>query len=113
MPMQPFFFAGEGPWERVQEGLVRRVAHLGGLSVALMRLDKGVVTDAEHCHPHEQAACIVSGKVRMTVDGAVRELGPGDGYLVAPNLKHHIEALEDTLLVDSFAPKRDDLEATG
>lgn len=113
MPMQPFFFAAEGPWEEVQEGIERRVAHLGGMTAALMRLRKGVVSDAQHWHPQEQAACVIEGRVRMTIDGAVRELGPGDGYLVAPNLKHHIEALEDTLLIDAFAPKREDLAATG
>jgi quercetin dioxygenase-like cupin family protein len=48
----------------------------------------------------------------MYVGTVVKELGPGEGYRIASNVPHHIEILEDAVLIDIFSPKRDDLKAT-
>lgn len=85
---------------------------MNNLSIMLLRFPEGTVTEATHKHPNEQAAVILSGRARMHVGDAVKELGPGDGYRVPSNIPHHIEILEDAVLADFFSPKRSDLEPT-
>jgi quercetin dioxygenase-like cupin family protein len=99
----------EGDWRTTEPGVRRRVVHMNGMTVVQMKLEAGVVTDADHHHPHEQAAVVIAGRVRMVIGDATQELGPGDGYLVPSNVHHHIEVIEEALLMDVFSPKRDDL----
>jgi quercetin dioxygenase-like cupin family protein len=61
-----------------------------------------------HDHPHEQVGYIVSGRMELTIGDDVRELGPGDAYLMPSNVPHHTRALEDTVVVDVFSPVRED-----
>ena len=106
-----FYDVKSGDWEKLP-GQKRKIIHMDNLTVMAIRVDKGTVTDAGHSHPHEQAAVVLSGKIKFFIADETRILGPGDGYLVKPNLKHHIEALEDTVLIDYFSPRRSDLKAT-
>lgn len=46
----------------------------------------------------------------MHVGGEAKLLGAG--YRVAPMVKHWIEAIEDSVLIDYFSPRRDDLKPT-
>ncbi len=49
-----------------------------------------------HAHPQEQVMVVLRGRLRVTLDGAVREVGPGEGFLAAPDTRHAVTALEDT-----------------
>ena len=44
----------------------------------------------EHAHPHEQVLLVLSGRVRMTIDGKVHELGPRDVAHMPPNVPHSL-----------------------
>jgi quercetin dioxygenase-like cupin family protein len=59
-----------------------------------------------HRHPHEQITYIVSGKVRVCIDGQEASLQSGDVYAIAGNREHEIDVLEDTVVVDVFSPHR-------
>jgi len=107
-----FFNFTEGPWEEIGGGQKRRIFHMNNLTAMLMRMPKGTVTDPSHKHPQEQVAVILNGRAKMYVGTAVKELGPGEGYRITSNVPHHIEILEDAVLIDIFSPKRDDLKAT-
>lgn len=48
----------------------------------------------------------------MHVGGEAKLLGAGKGYRVAPMVKHWIEALKDSVMIDYFSPRRDDLKPT-
>lgn len=48
-----------------------------------------------HHHPHEQIVVVLRGRVRARLGDEERELGPGSGFHVPPNLEHGITALED------------------
>ena len=50
-----------------------------------------------HAHPQEQVMVVLSGRLRVTIDGQTTALGPGEGFLAPPNVQHQVEALEDTL----------------
>jgi|SRR5690625_3917138 len=52
-----------------------------------------------HSHPHEQIMVVLSGRVRMTLNGEVQECGPGTGFHAAPHQPHRLEALEDSVVI--------------
>lgn len=63
---------------------------------------------APHSHPHVQASYVAAGRFEVTIDGVSEIIGKGGSFIVAPNLVHGVKALEPGLLIDSFAPRRDD-----
>ncbi len=70
-------------------------------------LDTGSVLPV-HQHPQEQVAHVVSGRVRFTVDGQSREVGPGESLHLPSNVPHGAETLEQALVIDTFSPPRED-----
>lgn len=62
----------------------------------------------DHNHPHEQTGYLVSGRLRLSIGDAVQEVVPGDSWIIAGDMPHHAEALEDTVVVEVFSPVRED-----
>ena len=99
-------------WEKVEReelgpGLARQVIHTDRLTVARIFLDKGAVV-RRHQHENEQVTMIQRGRLRFEIDGAVREAGAGEVVRIPPDAPHAVEALEDTLAIDVFCPRRED-----
>lgn len=65
----------------------------------------------EHKHPHEQVTYVVHGCLRLTLNGKSHELRPGDSLYIAGDVLHSADAIEDTLVTDTFSPPREDLLA--
>jgi quercetin dioxygenase-like cupin family protein len=61
-----------------------------------------------HTHPHEQAPLVLQGRLQFILDGKEHLLGPGDCLLCLANQEHSALALEDTVVVDTFSPPRED-----
>jgi quercetin dioxygenase-like cupin family protein len=61
-----------------------------------------------HSHPHVQATYVREGRFLFTVGGETREIGRGDSLVVPANAVHGCRCLEAGVLIDSFAPRRDD-----
>lgn len=64
-----------------------------------------------HSHSNEQVTCLLSGamRFRLGADGEHELIARAGGVLVIPpNLPHEAEALEDTRVLDVFAPPRHD-----
>jgi quercetin dioxygenase-like cupin family protein len=58
-----------------------------------------------HVHAdHESIVYVVSGKVRVTIDGREFVACPGDAWYNEPGVLHHIEALEPTVSVEVKSP---------
>ncbi|MCK9511830.1 MAG: cupin domain-containing protein [Pigmentiphaga sp.] len=55
----------------------------------------------EHSHPHEQIAICLSGRSRVTLDGEVFEVGPGQAVLIPPNVPHSTYVLEDSEMISA------------
>ena len=55
----------------------------------------------EHAHPHEQIVIQLSGRSRVTLDGVVQEVVPGQALLIPPNVRHRIEVLEDSKVISA------------
>ena len=75
-----------------------------------------VVLDAgshlpEHHHPHEQITHILRGRLRLMVAHVPHELVAGQSLCIASGTLHAADSLEDTLVIDTFSPPREDLLA--
>ncbi|HET7228068.1 MAG TPA: cupin domain-containing protein [Chthoniobacterales bacterium] len=62
----------------------------------------------EHTHSQEQLVHILSGRMQLIVEGVPHELKPGDSYYLTSNIPHGVETLEDTRVLDTFSPPRDE-----
>jgi quercetin dioxygenase-like cupin family protein len=62
----------------------------------------------EHDHHHDQVGYVVRGQLELTVAGETRTLHPGDSYAVNGGIRHSAYAPQETLLVESFTPVREE-----
>ncbi|MEJ1160930.1 cupin domain-containing protein [Prosthecomicrobium sp. N25] len=105
---QAFAHAGDIPWQDLGGGVRRRILCWDdALMMVEVAFEAGAV-GALHSHPHRQASLVRSGRFRLVIDGATRDLGPGDVYFVRPDLPHEALALEAGVLLDVFTPARQD-----
>ena len=61
-----------------------------------------------HEHPNEQIATVLSGRLRFLVGDGEVEIGAGESVLIPGGVPHRVDALEDSVVLDAFAPRRDD-----
>lgn len=61
-----------------------------------------------HAHPQEQTGRLLHGKLVLTVGGEKSEMRPGDCWIVPGNVVHGAEVLEDSVVIEIFAPVRED-----
>ncbi len=89
-------------------GLYRRTLVTGkSMMICECTFDSGVQVPT-HSHPHEQAGYVVSGKIRIIIDGESSDLGPCDSYCVLSNVPHSALTFEPSMVIDVFSPPRDD-----
>ena len=62
----------------------------------------------EHKHPQEQIVHILEGRMKLIVSGVPHELKGGESFYLASNVPHGVETMEDTMVLDTFSPPRDD-----
>jgi quercetin dioxygenase-like cupin family protein len=63
---------------------------------------------ARHSHPHHQLVYVVSGAIRVDVNGRVFDVGAGDSFVVDGGVEHQASALERSEVLDVFTPVRED-----
>src|SRR5262245_384295 len=97
----------EIPVEQMNPSFSRQVIHTEKMTVALVRLAAGSSVP-EHHHENEQVCVVLSGRLVFFADGKEYVLSAGDTLQVPPNLPHRVEALEDSVAYDLFAPPRAD-----
>ncbi len=61
-----------------------------------------------HEHPHEQAGFLLKGRIKVTSGEKEYLLEEGQSYLITPNKKHEVLALEYSQVLDVFLPPRKD-----
>jgi mannose-6-phosphate isomerase-like protein (cupin superfamily) len=67
---------------------------------------------APHQHEAEQFSLVLQGRMRFTIAGEDRVLGPGEVAHIPGNVPHAIESLDDYVQVmDVFSPPRPDILA--
>ena len=101
----------QNPWIAICPGIKRRtIAHGEKMYQMLAQLDAGSRM-SPHQHPHEQIAHVLSGRMRLIVDGTAHELIAGQAFYLASNVPHGVETIEETMVLDTFSPPREDLLA--
>lgn len=108
MTQSAAFISGDGDWEEVGPGVSRKIlGYDTELMLVCAKFAKGAV-GALHHHPHRQVTYVAAGKFEVEIDGKKQTLNTGDSFFVAPDLMHGAVALEAGILVDVFAPARQD-----
>jgi quercetin dioxygenase-like cupin family protein len=51
---------------------------------------------------------ILEGRMRLIVDGTPHELSAGDSFYLAGNVPHGVETIENTRVLDTFSPPREE-----
>jgi quercetin dioxygenase-like cupin family protein len=76
--------------------------------MTLIRLDPGFESD--HGHPEEQIGIVLSGQVRLTIEGETKTCREGDGYLIPPKARHSfkVTSAEHAELLEIFCPPKEE-----
>ena len=91
-------------------GLTRKtLAQSRSMMICEFRFDAQVEIPI-HSHPHDQVGYLVEGHVEMTIDGKKYELNKGDSYCAPSNVPHGVYTLEQSVIVDTFCPPREDYQ---
>jgi quercetin dioxygenase-like cupin family protein len=107
-PDNLFAEASDASWRDLGAGIRRRVRlHLPQMMMVEVAFEAGAV-GATHAHPHVQCSYVQKGAFDVTIGGMTQRLAAGGGFIVPPNVEHGVIALEAGLLIDVFAPRRDD-----
>ena len=98
------------PRERLSDKLERRYVTGQHLTLAQFFLAKGCLVPT-HTHESEQFANVLKGQLRFRLGaegGEVVDVAAGEVLMIPPMLPHSAEALEDSIVYDSFSPTRSD-----
>ena len=71
-----------------------------------IHVKRGVFSQ-KHVHAHESLVYVLSGRLKTVVGEQIIELGQGDACRYPQNVRHSIEALEDTVFLETKAPVPD------
>ncbi|MCX8014114.1 MAG: cupin domain-containing protein [Rectinema sp.] len=95
----------EGFHETIPGSRIKTLCYGAHTLLCEFRQTKGALLP-EHSHPYEQTGYLVSGKLRMRIGDSVRELEPGDSWCIPMDVRHKVDVLEDSVLVEVFGPTR-------
>ncbi|MDX2192396.1 MAG: cupin domain-containing protein [Gemmatimonadales bacterium] len=95
------------PEREIWPGYHARPIHGDALSLMRVRIEAGAPLP-RHQHHHEQATTVLTGRLRLVVNGETVELGPGMTAFIPANMPHEGIALEATDVLDVFTPVRED-----
>jgi len=97
----------EEPVEELSASIGRQVVNTRNVTIARILLQKGAEVPG-HEHPNEQVANVLEGRLRFVVGGEELVASAGESVVIPPNVRHAVEALEESVVLDVFAPPRDD-----
>jgi quercetin dioxygenase-like cupin family protein len=100
--------ADDEGYRQVLDGVrLKTLVHGERTMLCEFRFVKGAVVP-EHKHPHEQTGCVVSGSLKFVVNGEISIATPGDSWNLPAGIPHGAEALEESVVIEVFAPPRED-----
>jgi quercetin dioxygenase-like cupin family protein len=93
--------------EQLNDKLSRQMISGENATISQLLLKKGAVVP-RHSHMNEQYSWIITGALKFVFDDREILVGEGEILLIPANVAHSAVALEDTVDVDIFAPRRED-----
>src|SRR5262245_10606531 len=95
------------PRRELAPGIQRQFLTTDRMTIARFTLARGAVVP-KHSHDHEQVSSVVSGALKFTVAGNEVVVRAGEAIQIPSWAEHSVDVLEDTVVVDTFAPVRQD-----
>lgn len=95
------------PREQLSPAIIRQALHGEKTTLSRWTLKAGSGVPM-HSHANEQATVILSGRAVAKSGEQSYDLGSGDVMLFPPNVEHEFAIVEDAVVLDFFAPRRDD-----
>ncbi len=95
------------PVEQMNPLVTRQVIHASSITIARLGIAQGGAVPTHH-HVNEQVMNVISGSLKVILDGEEIVVHGGQTLVIPPDIPHSVEALEDTVAVDVFSPARED-----
>jgi quercetin dioxygenase-like cupin family protein len=95
------------PEERMNPLVTRQVIHTAAMTIARISIAKSAVVPL-HSHVNEQVSMVERGALLFLLDGRAQVVRAGEMLEIPPDAPHSVEALEDSVAVDLFSPRRED-----
>ncbi|MCC7236351.1 MAG: cupin domain-containing protein [Bryobacterales bacterium] len=93
--------------EQLNPHVERQAIHSGRMTMARLYMKSGAVVQRHH-HENEQCTVLETGRLRFIFDHGEQELAAGEVMEIPPHEPHSVVALEDSVALDLFAPRRED-----
>src|SRR5437588_12078357 len=93
--------------EQMNTRIARQVIHSANMTIARLELQKDANV-AQHSHVNEQITMVERGALKFFIEGKELIVRAGEVLTIPPNAPHGVEVLEDSVVVDVFAPARED-----
>ena len=103
----PHYDWNQLPAEQLNPQVTRRAIHTESMTIARLSIAKGAAVPTHH-HINEQVATVERGALKFDLNGQEIVLSAGQSLAIPPNIPHGVVALEDTIVVDVFTPRRQD-----
>ena len=97
----------EIPSEKISVGVERRVIWGERGTLARFAFRRGTHV-SRHSHQSEQHTCVLEGALRVALAGREITLRAGEVLVIPGGVEHEVWMLEDSVVLDFFAPPRDD-----
>jgi quercetin dioxygenase-like cupin family protein len=98
----------KNPWIQICPGIKRRTLASGKTMYQMLAVLEAGSKMPAHQHSQEQIVHILSGRMKLIVDGTPHDLKAGDSFYLASNIPHGVETIDETHVVDTFSPPRDE-----
>jgi len=95
------------PAEQLNPLVTRRMIHSGQMTIARLELQKGAAVP-EHSHINEQVCTVERGALEFSIDGRHQVVRTGESLVIPPDVPHAVVALEESVAMDIFTPRRED-----
>lgn len=98
----------ENPWIEICPGIKRQTLTSGASMYQMIAKLEAGSKMPEHRHPQEQIVHLLQGRMKLIVAGTAHEMTAGDSFYLEGNVPHGVETIEETRVVDTFSPPRDE-----
>lgn len=96
------------PVKQIWRDVTARMVHSELITMAIVELAPNSAVPA-HQHPNEQLGFVISGSIQFTVDGVMRQRGPGETWRILANVPHEaIAGPHGAVVAEVYSPIRED-----
>lgn len=93
--------------EPITDAVIRQVVWGTQANLTRFAITKGAHVST-HSHPAEQFTCVLEGVMKLRIGDEEVVLKAGDMLVIPSEAEHEAWVLEDAVLLDFFAPRRED-----